>query len=455
MKFEEMSLSPNILSGLRDVNYTELTELQEKALPTILEGGDVIVKAKPGESKNGCFIIPALAKIDTQEETEGVKALFITPNSTEAHQIKDLIERVGQHAHIECASIDLDKSKEQQKESLLADPQVIVGNPGPLEDTLKELRYIFRQVDYLVIDDLAKIIALNLLPQVKNILKRVLSEHQTLIFTDELSGEIQEFAEEMLTEGSTIGFDDSETALLNKPPEVAKDLSHGYIYVPNRMKITTLMAHIDESPEDRCVIFTASKRGTDRLYKILRKRNYRATSLHSNLSDEKHAQRFANFTNGDVQFLLVGDLSAASLNITDVKQVINYDVPKDPDEYRFRSNLVSDGKAARIVSLVSKQDRSDINQLENKLGHPPKELDLPAKVKQKLEERKKKKSSQNKKKKQNGKKKSRQKNKKEKRKSKDMELPRPSYDKLSGGKAGSNKKDEKSGVINMLKNLFS
>lgn len=452
MKFEEMSLSPNILSGLRDVNYTELTELQEQALPVILEGRDAIIKAKPGNSKNACFVIPALAKIDSQEEIEGVKVLVITPNSAEAHQIEELIRGVGYHAQIECGSVDLDRDKEEQKESLVAGPQVIVGNPGPLLDTLKELRYIFRDVDYLVIDDLAKILSLNLLPQVRDILKRVLSEHQTLIFTDELTDEIQEFAENTLNEGKVIGFNDNETALLNKPPKVAKDLSQGYIYVPNRMKITTLMAHIDESPDDRCVIFTASKRGTDRLYKILRKRDYRATSLHSNLSDEKLAQRFSNFTNGDVQFLLVGDLSAASLNITDVKQVINYDVPKDPDEYRFRSNLVSDGKASRIVSLVSKQDRSDINQLENKLGHPPKELDLPKEVKQKLQERKKKKRAQ---KKQNGKKKSRQKNKKEKRKSKDMELPRPSYDKLSGGKAGSNKKDEKSGVINMLKNLFS
>ncbi|MCW9708482.1 DEAD/DEAH box helicase [Fodinibius salsisoli] len=451
MKFEEMSLSPNILSGLRDVNYTELTELQEQALPAILEGQDAIIKASPGKSKNGCFTIPALAKIDAKENVEGITTLILTPNSAEAQQIEDLVRGLGYHAQIECACIDLDSSKEEQREALAAEPQVVVGNPGPLADTLQELRYIFRHVDYLVIDDLSKIISLNLLQKVQDILKRVLSDHQTLIFTDELTDEIQEFAEDTLNEGIDIGFNDKEKMLLNKPPEVTQNLSHGYIYVPNRMKITTLMAHIENSPKDQCIIFTASKRGTDRLYKILRKRNYKATSLHSKLSDEKRSQRFANFTNGDVQFLLVGDLSATTLNITDVKKVINYDVPKDADEYRYRTNLISDDKSSSIVSLVSKQDRSDINELEKKLGHSPKELDLPEKVKQKLKERKKQKSAQ--KKKQNGKKKSRPK--KKNKKSNEMELPRPSYDKLSGGKAGKNKKDEKSGVINMLKNLFS
>jgi ATP-dependent RNA helicase RhlE len=450
LKFEELSLSPSILSGLQDVDYTELTELQEQALPKILEGQDALVKAAPNQSKNACFVIPALARIDAKDDVEEPSALILTPNSDEAQEIDKLVWAAGYHAQIECASIDLDSSKEEQKESLLDGPQVIVGNPGPLADTLQELRHIFREVDYVVIDDLAKIASLSLLPQVKKILKRILSDHQTVIFTDELTDEIKDFAEDTLDEGTSIGFDGNTATLLNKPPTVTKELSHGYIYVPNRMKITTLMAQVEESDSDRCVIFTASKRGTDRLYKILRKRNHKATSLHDKLSDEKLAQRFSNFTNGDVQFLLVGDISAATLKLTDVKEIINYDVPKNPDEYRYRTSLVADGKA-RIISLVSKQDRSDINELESNLGNPPKELDLPQKVQQELKERKKKKRSQNK---QNGKKKSRGKSKK-KAKTNDMELPKPSYDKLSGGEAGQNKKDEKTGVINMLKNLFS
>ncbi|SMO37447.1 Superfamily II DNA and RNA helicase [Fodinibius sediminis] len=452
-----MNLSPNIMSGLQDLNYTELTELQEKALPTILEGKDALIKAEPGKSKNATFVIPALAKIDAKENVVDTTTLVITPNASESQQIDELIWAMGYHAQIECASIDLDGDEEEQKQLLKDAPQVIVGNPGPLLNLLQDLRYVFRNVDYLVIDELDKLISLDLMDRVQNILKRVLSKHQTLIFTSDLTKEVEDFAEKNLEEGEAIGFDPAETQVLNKPPEVPDNLSQGYIYVPNRMKISTFMAHIEESSDDRCVIFTASKRGTDRLYKILRKNNFKATSLHGKLSDKKRAQRLANFTNGDVQFLLVADISAAALNISDVKQIINYDVPGDPDEYRYRTGLVSSGKAARIVSLVSKQDRSDINKLEKELGQVPKEMDLPDKVKQKLKERrqkKKKSKSKSKSKKRRGGNGKKQQQKK--KKSNGMELPRPSYDKLSGGKSGkSTKKDKKTGVIEMLKNLFS
>ncbi|MCW9714317.1 DEAD/DEAH box helicase [Aliifodinibius salicampi] len=452
MKFEDIKLSPNIMSGLQDVNYTELTELQEKALPKILEGSDALIKAAPGKSKNATFVIPALAKIDGKEEVEGTTTLILTPNSDEAQQIDELVWAAGYHAQVECASIDLDGSEEEQKASLNDAPQVIVANPGPLLSVMQDLRFIFRHIDYLVIDELDKLASLNLIPKVKNILKRVLSEHQTLIFTSELTDEVEAFAKDNLEDGIAIGFDENGVPpMLDKPPTVPQDISQGYIYVPNRMKITTLMAHIEESPNERAIIFTASKRGTDRLYKVLRKNNFKSTSLHDKLSDEKRAQRFANFTNGDVQFLLVGDLSATTMDIDNVKQVINYDVPEDPDEYRYRANLVSRGKASRIVSLVSKQDRNDINKLESELGQSPKELDLPEKVQQKLEERRKKKKESNNRR--NG---NKQKKQQQKKKKKEMELPRPSYEKLSGGKTGGDKKkDKKSGVIDMLKNLFS
>lgn len=449
------------MSGLQDVNYTELTELQEKALPKILKGGDVLIKAEPGKDKNATFVIPALAKIDAKEEVEGVTTLILTPGSSESKQIDELISTLGYHAQVECASINLDGDEEEQKELIKSAPQVIVGNPGPLLNILQDLRYIFRHVDYLVIDEADNHISLDLISKIKNILKRVISDHQTLVFTTKLTDEVEKFAEDILKDGIAVGFDSSESQVLSKPPKVPGSLSQGYIYVPNRMKITTFMAHIEESPDDRCVVFTASKRGTDRLYKTLRKNNFKATSLHSKLSDEKCAQRLANFTNGDVQFLLVADISAAALGISDVMQVINYDVPSDPNEYRYRTDLVGNGKAARIISLVSKQDRSDINKIEEELGEVPKELALPKKVNQKLKERRKSQKKPNSQKRHNGKNKTRKSKSKgrskSKKESKDsgLELPRPSYDKLSGGKSGSKEKDEKSGVIQMLKNLFS
>jgi superfamily II DNA/RNA helicase len=297
-------------------------------------------------------------------------------------------------------------------------------------------------------------VSLNLESKISDTLKRVLSDHQTVIYTSELNDGVKELSKKYLDNASVIGFE-NKPGMLSEPPKVDQNLNHGYIYVPNRMKISTLMAHIDNTPTDNCVIFTASKRGTDRLYRVLRKRNLKATSLHGKLSDEKRSQRFANFANGDVQYLLVADIPAAELDIQRITQVINYDVPNNPDEYRYRTGLVGSGKASRVVSLVSKQDRNDINELESTLGQAPQELPLPDEVKQKLQERKKKKGKSAKKKKkrpqqgnQNG---------RGKKEEDGLELPRPSYDKLSGGRQGDghSKQEEESGVMGLIKKLFS
>lgn len=455
-----MTLSPEIMSGLQDVHYTEVTELQEEVIPAVLSGKDALIKANPGGDKNASFIIPALEMINKKEHKEGTSILVLTPNPKESKEIDELVWAMGYHAQIECASIDLDGDDEDQVEALKSGVEVVVGNPGPLLDIMQDELFIFRNIDLLVIDSADEMISLDLVTKIENIKKRVISGPQTLMYTSDLTDDVKDFAKEYLEEPDVLGFEDVGHDAMAEPPKLDSKLSQGYIYVPNRMKISTLMAHIEDTPTDTCVIFTASKRGTDRLYRIFRKHNLKATSLHGKLSDEKRAQRFANFTNGDVQYLLVADIPAAQLDLERVTQVINYDVPNNPDEYRYRAGLVGHGKASRLVSLVSKQDRSDINKLENALGEAPKELDLPNSIKQKLKQRKKnkksnKKPNKNKNKRSRGKRGNRNGRGKKKKQDDDMHLPRPSYDKLSGGKQGDAPQDEKSTVIGLIKKLFS
>lgn len=441
------------MSGLQDVNYSEATDLQERVIPILLEGKDALVKSEAGKSKNGTIIIPALERIEQKEDREGTIALILTPNPKESKEMDELVWAMGYHSQIECVSIDSEGNRAEQVESLKNRLPVVVATPDSLLDLMQENKLILRNVEYLVIDSASEMIEKDLLEKIKLVTRRVLSEHQTVVFSSELNSEVKELANKYLEEPEIIGFEGVGNAKeLAGPPSVPSNLSQGYIYVPNRMKITTLMAHLEDSKTDNCVIFTASKRGTDRLYRVIRKKGKKATSLHGKLSEEKRAQRFANFTNGDVQYLLVADISAAELGLDRVTQVINYDVPNDPDEYRYRADLVGSGKASRIVSLVSKQDRSDINDLENQLGEAPKELPLPGKVKQKLKERRNKKKSKGKrgKRSRNG----RDKKSRKERDSK-FELPRPSYDKLSGGRSGSDEENDKSGMIGFFKKLFS
>lgn len=451
LKFEDLDLSPEILDGLRDVNLETANDFQESIINAAFGDNDAVINSKSGEGKHASIVISSLERLMKREERTGTHILILTPHPKNSREIDELMWAMGYHAQVESASIDMDGDREEQEESVLDGVPILVANPGRIIEILEDNLFVLRHVDLIIVDEAHEIVSLNLSSKLEEIRKRVISNPQTLLLTDELDKEVKELAERLLEEPEAIGFDgsDGKRNILEEPPSVPQHLKQGYIYVPNRMKITTLMAHLESTPADTCVIFTASKRGTDRLYRVFRKRKMKVTSIHDKLSDEKRDQRFSNFTNGDVQYLLVSDISAADLALDKVTQVINYDVPNDPDEYRYRAALVGSGKATRIVSLVSKQDRSDINQLENELGQAPKELPLPDKVKQKLKKQRNK-DKQGKKKKKRGKQKRKQRGSRDKK----MELPRPSYDKLSGGRAG-DEEDEKSGVVKLIKKIFS
>ncbi|MGK7369797.1 MAG: DEAD/DEAH box helicase [Candidatus Halalkalibacterium sp. M3_1C_030] len=454
MKFEELDLNPAVLKGLNDLGNTSPTSMQETIIPAFLDGKNAFVKADDIQGKVEVISITTVDTISKNKEEEGTLVLILTPNPKGAHHIVGQISELAKHESVTSASIDMDGDWEAQEKAVVNGTAVLVANPGRLLDILEENLFIFRHIKFMVIDGLDEMINSGFEEQLKKIKKRVINESQKLLFTNELNNNVKSLADHFLESPALIGFENlgSNGQTLQGPPEVPKNLSQGYINVPSRMKITTLMAHIEKTPADKCVIFTASKRGTDRLYRIFRKNNLKVTSLHGKLSDEKRSQRFANFTNGDVQFLLVSDISARELNLDKVTQVINYDVPNDPEEYKYRANLVGSGKASRIVSLVSKQDQSDIRDLKNEIGQSPEELPLPDKVVEKLEERKKnggKKQKRDSRPKRGGKGK---KEKKDRDKNK-MELPRPSYEKLSGGRSG--EQDERTGVVEFFKKLFS
>lgn len=240
-------------------------------------------------------------------------------------------------------------------------------------------------------------------------------------------------------------------------PSVPKNLEQGYINVPPRMKISTLMAHLENSKVERIVVFTASKRTADRLFRIILKKSWGVVSVDESINKETFNERFQKFTSNEMKILIVGGMSATDIEIDKVTQVINYDVPNEVEEYRYRAELVGSKKAGQMVSLVSKMDRDDIEKITNEVGYAPEEIKLPEEVKKK----KKGKSSNNKKrnnkqsKPQNKTRRGSSNNKRAKKKKETADnsygLPRPSYDGLSGGREG----DRSGGVFGWVKKLFN
>lgn len=455
MSFNQLRISSDILKGLKDVKIESPSPLQKKTIKMMKEGGDLLINVSREDQPETGYLIPILDQIAKQDRRQGTKAIVLTHSNERAAELEKWIWGVGYHSGIESAPIENSGDKDEQKSSIYAGPTIIVANPERLSELMEENRIIFRETQYLILDNAE---AKQSWDSINIISKRIIGKCQRIATVRKTDEQLIKQLENFLTEPETLGFEAQKkeaTAQANNGSVITKDLIQYYINVPPRMKISTLMAHLENSPGDSVLIFTASRRTADRLYRVFRKSGKRAVSVHDKLDEKTFQERFDRFTSGNVNHLIAGEMSAASLDIENVMQVINYDVPEEVQEYKLRAELIGDGKATRITSLVSRQDRKDIKEIIEELGYAPEEIPLP----ESIQERKKNKrsSSQKGKKRGSGKKQSRPK-KKPRPKPKEepaMGLPRPSYDKLSGGRTGKKDKKEEKGVVGFFKKLFS
>ena len=464
MSFNQFRLRSDILKGLKDVKIESPSPLQKKIYKAVQEKKDLVINTTIEDKPEVGYLISLLNEISQTERRQGTRAIILAADKDRAKHLDEWIWAIGYHSSIESACFTEDGNENEQKTALSAGPVVIVATPGRLAHLLEENRMIFREVQQMIVDQAEMITDW---PQIDVISKRVIGKCQRIFTAAKDSKELRDAEKQILQDPVlvTLAKKSKEKTQQDAPPaeavpEIPKNLTQYYINVPPRSKITTLLAHLDNTKTDSVVIFTASTKTADRLYKILRKNNKRAVSLHDKLDEKTFNERFERFTSGNVQHLLAGDLSAAKLPLKEATQVINYDVPEEVDEYKLRADLVGDGKATRITSLVSKQDRSDINTICESLGFAPEELPLPTSVKQKISSDddgnngKTKKSSGKRGKRSSGRQNKRSKSTKPKRgksSQKLKELPRPTFDQLEGGRTG---KKKKQGLFGFIKKLF-
>ncbi|WP_234568145.1 DEAD/DEAH box helicase [Rhodohalobacter sp. 614A] len=453
MSFNQFRLSSDILKGLNDVKLENPSSLQKKIFKTVQQKKDLVINTTVDENPEVGYLISLLNEISKSDRREGTKAVVLTATKERAKVLDEWIWAIGYHASIESACMTDDGNPEEQLSALMKGPVIIVATPERFSDLLEKGRIIFREVQQLIVDQAELIEDWSSIEGVSN---RVIGNCQRIFTAAKDSKELREAENKMLNEPELVTLSKKKTAepksesKESQKPAITKDLTQYYINVPPRSKISTLMAHLDNHTADSVLIFTASRKTADRLYKILRKSNKRAVSLHDKVDKDTFNERFGRFTSGNVQHMIVGQMSAGEIPLDHAAQVINYDVPEDVKEYKLRADLVGNGKATRMVSLVSKQDRSDINSICKSLGFAPEEIPLPKTVKDKL-------SSRDKSKPKRGKNKSRGKsNQKKKRSARKLnELPRPTFDQLEGGRSGKKKKSkEQSGIIGFFKKLF-
>ena len=359
MTFQDLDFHESLMMGLQDIGFSEPTPIQEKSIPIVLEGKDILGAAQTGTGKTGAFVIPIIERI-IKNPSEGTKALILSPTRELAQQIDEQIFALGYHTGISSATIIGGEDFARQANAIRAGVDIIVATPGRLIDQMKVLDVDFSNIKYFVLDEADRMLDMGFLPDVNHIIDKLPKERQTLLFSATMPKQIQKLAQDIQKDPTLIEIEVSTPA---------SSVEQRAYHIDGREKLKLVQALLDDLNWSSCIIFTATKRGTDQLERLLQKKGIKVASIHGDRSQDERTKALNEFKNGKVPIIVATDVLARGIDIADVSLIINYDVPQAVEDYIHRIGRTGRyDKSGMAITLVSKQDLKKFSPIESKVG---------------------------------------------------------------------------------------
>jgi ATP-dependent RNA helicase RhlE len=368
LKFTELNLTDELQSGLKDINFLETTPVQEKSIPHILEGKDIIGTAQTGTGKTGAFVIPIVDRI-LRGKRDGIKAVILTPTRELAQQIDEQIFAIGYHTGISSATVIGGSDFSSQAKALNAGVDIIVATPGRFIDQNKIVNIDFSTVDYLILDEADRMLDMGFLPDIKKIISWMPQQRQTLLFSATMPGEIEKLAASIMKNPEIIEIDRS------KPVQSVEQ--RAYLLKSNQ-KIHLTKQIFKTIDWDSCIIFTSTKKGTDELQRLLKKEGIKAGSIHGDRSQDERNKALNAFKTGQIPVIVATNVIARGIDIKNVSLIINYDVPRSADDYVHRIGRTGRyDKTGIAITFVTQRDKRSFAEIDKIKGNKLKKIRLP------------------------------------------------------------------------------
>ncbi|MEP5046758.1 MAG: DEAD/DEAH box helicase [Balneola sp.] len=377
MTFKDFELHESLQMGLNDVGYSEPTPIQEQSIPEALKGKDILGAAQTGTGKTGAFVIPIIELI-LRNPSEGTRALILSPTRELAQQIDEQIFALGYHSGISSATIIGGEDFSRQANALRAGVDIIVATPGRLIDQMKVLDVDFSKINFLVLDEADRMLDMGFLPDVNHIIDKLPKERHTMLFSATMPKELQKLMKSVMKDPVKIEIEVSTTSKL---------VDQRAYQAPPRKKLGAVQDLLDELDWTSCIIFSATKKGTNELERALKKKGINAGSIHGDRSQEERTASLRAFKNGTVPVIVATDVLARGIDIDNVSVIINYDVPRAVEDYIHRCGRTGRyDKEGIAITLVSKADEKYFEPIKKKVGDDLKILDLPEEKKSSAKE---------------------------------------------------------------------
>ena len=355
--FEQLGLSAQLTKALSENRFTAPFPIQETAIPLILQGKDVVGQAHTGTGKTAAFGLPILQQI---KAGGSVQVLILAPTRELAVQVTDEINRFAKYTGIKAVTIYGGQSINLQLDKLRRGVQIVVATPGRLIDHIKQGSIILDDVRFVVLDEADRMLDMGFIDDIKFILFYVNDDRQTCLFSATMPPEILRLAEEYMRPNKT------EHIRLNEEEITLETIDQSYLVVEEREKFRHLMDFIrtNQKAKSQTIVFAATKQRADRIAYKLRQEGFNAVTIHGDLSQKQRDHAMHKFKRGIEDILVATDIAARGIDVPSIGNVINYDVPEDPNVYFHRiGRTARAGGEGKAISLVSNDRISDFERI--------------------------------------------------------------------------------------------
>jgi ATP-dependent RNA helicase RhlE len=354
--FVDFPLLETIHQSISDLGYERPTPIQASCIGPALEGKDLFGLAQTGTGKTAAFAIPIIQKLAHRAE---LGALVLAPTRELAAQITNVFQRIGDASGVRVATIVGGVPMEHDNAALRSWPNVLVATPGRLIDHLENGKLSLREVEVLVVDEADRMHDMGFIPQIRTIISMLPANRQTMMFTATLDGDVERIARKSMRDPVRI-----QIGVTAPAHRAQQDLFH----VSEEDKGPLLLKLLAQS-RGRVLVFARTKRGVDRLSRVINARRFKSQRIHGDLEQASRDKALADFRDGSCRILVATDIAARGLDISDIEHVINYDFPHNAEDYVHRI-----GRTARVdasglaTSFVTPADRRYVSEVRKLIG---------------------------------------------------------------------------------------
>lgn len=376
MDFYDLDLSDNTLDAIDDMGWTSCTPIQEKCIPYIIEGRDMLGIAQTGTGKTAAYLLPILSRLDEEDYPEdSINCVIMSPTRELAQQIDQAMQGFSYYMP-DVNSVAVyggnDGSRyDQESKGMKLGADVIIATPGRLASHITMGNVDFSKVSFFVLDEADRMLDMGFYEDILSITKLLPDTCQTIMFSATMPGKIEELARTILKDPAVVKI------AVNKPAEKIKQLA---CVCHEQQKLGVLKDVFDKYGQKRIIVFSSSKLKVKEINRNLLSSHINSGEMHSDLAQSQRDEVMYLFKSGKVDVLVATDIVARGIDIDDISMVVNFDVPHDTEDYVHRIGRTAradhDGVA---ITLVSGKDVSRFMQIEKFLGHEVEKIPVPEK----------------------------------------------------------------------------